>query len=403
MRYIRETLDALTGKYGSPLYVFDEESFIENYRKLYFSMRSKYENYNIAYSFKTNYAPYICQIVKELGGYAEVVSLMEYNLAKKIGFSDERIIFNGPVKTGAGIIALNRGSIVNADNLAELELMCEAAKEAKRDNLKIGIRVNINVGQDFVSRFGIHENDMEKAFLLAQKYGVKIAGLHCHISRARGLDAWLERTESILRISDRFMPEGPDFIDLGSGMYGEMDKSLAEQFDYIPSYEQYAEVTAEIISKHFREENRPLFFTEPGTTLISSYMECIGVVEGIKEIDNHWFAVLNCSTHNLGETCVLKRLPVSVVSAGKKQRKYDSIDLTGYTCLEQDVMLPGFSGILAEGDYVIFGNVGGYSNVFKPPFINPNCAIVSRKGNDYTIIKTAETEEDLLHTYKFKG
>ena len=133
MRYIRETLDALTGKYGSPLYVFDEESFIENYRKLYFSMLSKYEKYNIAYSFKTNYAPYICQIVKELGGYAEVVSLLEYNLAKKIGFSDERIIFNGPVKASAGIIALIRGSIVNADNLAELELMCETAKETKRD------------------------------------------------------------------------------------------------------------------------------------------------------------------------------------------------------------------------------------------------------------------------------
>ena len=108
--------------------------------------------------------------------------------------------------------------IVGADNLAELELMCEKAKETKRDNIKIGIRVNINVGQDFVSRFGIHENDLEKAFLLAQKYGVKIAGLHCHISRARGLDAWIERTESLLRISDRFMPEGPDFIDLGSGM-----------------------------------------------------------------------------------------------------------------------------------------------------------------------------------------
>ena len=53
------------------------------------------------------------------------------------------------------------------DNLDEL-------KEAP--NKKLGIRVNIDVGQGFVSRFGI--TDLDEAFRIA---GDRIVGIHCHI------------------------------------------------------------------------------------------------------------------------------------------------------------------------------------------------------------------------------
>lgn len=398
MNYSKETIDNLTALYGSPLYVFDEAGFIDNFKALERAMKSYYSNYRIAYSFKTNYAPYICRIVHDLGGYAEVVSPLEYNLAKKIGFTDENIIFNGPLKSSAGIKALQCGSIVNADNLEELEMLCEAAKKVNK-KLPIGIRVNINAGQDFISRFGLDEKDIELAFKIADKSSVRISGLHCHISRARGLNAWAERTQKMLKLADKYLPEGPDYIDLGSGMFGDMDPEFASQFKDVPTYDQYARVTAKTISEHYQTK-KPLFFTEPGTTLISRYIDVISRVESIKSIDNHMFAVLDSSVHNLGETCILKKLPVSVVSGGNKQLSYEAIDLTGYTCLEQDILYAGYNGLLARGDYVVFGNAGGYSNVLKPPFIRPNCAMIAKKSNgEYSLIKAAETEDDLLNTY----
>ena len=62
-----------------------------------------------------------------------------------------------------------------------------------------------------------------------------------------------------------------------------------------------------------------------------------------------------------------------------------------------------YRGMLAKGDYVVFGNVGGYSNVLKPPFIRPNAAMAAKRpeNNEYILIKEAETEDDLLHTYRF--
>ena len=134
----------------TPQYVFQEAAFIENYRYFESCFQKLYPNYRVSYSFKTNYTPYVCNLVKNLGGYAEVVSMMEYTLAKKLGYPDDKIIFNGPSKEEFP------DCILNVDNLDEL---------AEVPNKKIGIRVNIDVGQGFVSRFGI--TDLDEAFRIA--------------------------------------------------------------------------------------------------------------------------------------------------------------------------------------------------------------------------------------------
>jgi diaminopimelate decarboxylase len=78
------------------------------------------------------------------------------------------------------------------------------------------------------------------------------------------------------------------------------------------------------------------------------------------------------------------------------------LDITGYTCLEQDVLYKDFPQSVKVGDVIEFRNVGGYSVVYKPPFIQPNCAMVS-VANDGTVkkIKRRETFDDMLVTYKF--
>lgn len=403
MEYTKKTIDALTAAYGSPLFVFDEKGFVENYRQLECSMRSGYERYQIAYSYKTNYTPYICRTAKSLGAYAEVVSGMEYSIAKKLGYEDEKIIFNGPMKGEAGIEAMSRGCIVNADSIDELRAMCAAAQQMSHVPCRIGLRVNLDVGQGFLSRFGIREKDLPDAFRLAEETAnLRITGLHVHISRARDLEAWRLRTKKMLSLADRFFPEGPEFIDLGSGMFGSMAPEFAAQFDNVPSYDQYAMVTAELVAKHYQGRPGPILFTEPGTTLVNRYMDCISRVEAIKEIEDRCFAVLDCSMYDLGEVSRLKRLPVRVFGTGSAGKVLRQVAFTGYTCLEQDVFYTGYEGELAKGDSVVFGNVGGYSNVLKPPFIRPGCAIAAAKTDGtFELIKSAETWEDALRTYRF--
>ena len=400
-------IERLKEKFGEPFYVFDEKAFIENYTDFKNAMQSLYPNYRVSYSYKTNYTPYICSLVKKLGGYAEVVSDMEYHVAKKVGYTDNKIIYNGPDKGESGIYAVTKGCIVNVDGIDELKAIIKFADKNPKTQIKVGLRVNLDVGQDFISRFGMDEKDIDKAFDMAGRtQNVKIVGLHCHISRCRGVDAWRKRTETMLALADKYFSEElPEYIDLGSGMFGKMDDDFKKQFDYVPSYSEYATVTAGIFAEHYKnieQEKKPILFTEPGTTLINKYIDFVCKVDGIKSVRGKTFAILNCSEHNLGETCALKRLPINILPTNAEREKYENADFVGYTCLEQDVMYKDYTGEIAVNDYVQFGNVGGYSNVYKPPFIRPNCAMLVKKcDGSYSVIKRKETYTDLLHTYAF--
>ena len=104
----------------------------------------------------------------------------------------------------------------------------------------------------------------------------------------------------------------------------------------------------------------------------------------------------------MGDICRLKNLPITVYHNDGELKQIDDATFAGYTCLEHDHIYEGFKGSIAVGDVVQFRNVGSYSNVFKPPFILPNCAMVELYNNGQTeLIKREETNDDLFRTYVF--
>lgn len=409
MKYILERIKELENQYGSPLYVFRKDDFTENYRIFVKCFQNIYPKYQLAYSYKTNYTPDICKTVKELGGYAEVVSDMEYTVAKRLGYKNSQIIYNGPFKGKLADEHLLNGGILNIDSLQEVERVRSIAMLHPEQLLKVGIRVNINIGQSFISRFGVdtENGDLDIAVKrIKEEPNLKLAGLHCHIGQSRTLSAWEHRVEKILHLADIYFDNRPEFLDLGSGMFARMEPFLAEQFGKdIPTFTDYAKAIAEPFLAHYArypQNEWPVLFTEPGTTLINSYIDFIGRVDSLKKIKGKQFAIMNCSKDNIGDICKIKKLPIEIVHNPGKTNLCEDMSIVGYTCLEHDVMYTGFNGNLNVGDYIVFGNAGGYSNVSKPPFIAPNCAMISVRNNDETeLIKRAESFDDVFATYTF--
>ena len=410
----KKQVDEMIEKYGSPLYIFHAEEFERNYLELLNTFRSIYPKYNIAYSYKTNYAPRICQLVKSLGGLAEVVSDMEYRLAKKIGYENTDIVYNGPIKGDGLYEHLLMGGVANVDNLEEMKSIVLFASEHKDAMIRIAFRVNIDIGQGFVSRFGLDayedqacDSELDIAFRMANEVlNVKVVGLHCHVGRSRSIDAWKNRVRIMFKLVDRYFESVPEFIDLGSGMNSVMEPDLARQFSgHIPSFKEYAEVVAVSMREKYGSlpyDEQPFLYTEPGTTVVSGNMSFLGTVKSIKNVKGKKYITFDCSGGNMGDICHLKQLPISIYHNGGERQVCTDADFVGYTCLEHDHMYEGFMGEIAVGDVVQFRNVGSYSNVFKPPFILPNCAMVQLNKNGNTeCIKRRETIEDIFQTYTF--
>ena len=394
-------------KLDTPYYIFYADEFIKNYHNLESAFRSIYPEYHIAYSFKTNYTPAVCKIVKELGGYAEVVSDMEYTLARKIGFDKGKIIYNGPGKGVCLTECLLTGGKLHVDNNDDLAKVFTIASENPDKKFNVGVRVNFDVDNGLLSRFGYDysNGDFSKCVgRLNSVPNVKVNGIHFHISRARSLDTWRKRIEKLLEIVDEVFDYDIDYIDLGSGMFGDLGSELREQFGNPPSYMDYASVVAGCMAKHFKERSKkPLLFTEPGTTIVARYFHLFTTVLDIKTIREKSFALLDSSFHNVGEICGLKKVPIEIHenTKGNKQEAYRDLDLVGYTCLEQDVIYRNLDKKIAKDDLIEIKNVGGYSIVDKPPFIHPDIPIYMIKNGEMSCVKRGQTFDDIFAPYIF--
>ena len=160
----KELINTLRKDYGDAFYLLDSTQFKKNYLELKHAFSSIYPNFNIAYSYKTNYTPKLCKIVNELGGYAEVVSEMEMELALRIGVEPHNIIWNGPIKNPEELKRfMLLGGVVNIDSLADLDVAKPIIENNLNQKFNLGIRVNYDVGDGVISRFGfdVDSNDFK--------------------------------------------------------------------------------------------------------------------------------------------------------------------------------------------------------------------------------------------------
>lgn len=395
----------LTDKIGDAFYMLESKQFKQNYIELKSEFTNIYPRFNIAYSYKTNYTPKLCRIVNELGGFAEVVSDMEMELALRIGVEPKNIIWNGPFKNAKKVEQLLvMGGTVNIDSAYEIDLVAEIAKKYPNHKLNIGIRCNFDVNDGVVSRFGfdIESEDFNHAIALFDEYkNLYLIGMQCHFA-TRSLDTWRPRAEGMLALIDK-LGIVPEHIDLGGGLFGKMADSLKAQFDSeIPTYKQYAEAVAPVFVEHFKNvENKPMLLIEPGSALVGDCMNFAAKVVNIKDVRGKAIATLLGSIYNINPTLNKKNPPIEVYAMGGEQKEYKDLDFGGFTCIESDYLYRHYDGKLSQGDVIVFGNVGSYSVVLKPPFILPNFPIIDISDGELEIIKRGETFDDLFHTFAF--
>ena len=401
----KKILKNLTEKYGDAFYLLESAQFRKNYAELKGAFTKIYPRFNIAYSYKTNYTPKLCKIVNELGGYAEVVSDMEMEIALRIGVDPKMIIWNGPYKNAKKVEELLLlGGTVNLDSVYEFALVREIAKKYPGATLRLGIRCNFEVNDGVTSRFGfdVAGEEFKAALALIDELpNACLAGLQCHFA-TRSLHTWRPRAEGMLKLLDE-IGIVPSRIDLGGGLFGKMHESLKAQFDSeIPTYEEYANAVAPLFAERFADmENPPELLIEPGSALVGDCMRFASKVVNIKDVRGKAIATLLGSIYNINPTLNKKNPPIEVFSMGGEQKEYTDLDFGGFTCIESDYLYRHFAGALAQGDMVIFGNVGSYSVVLKPPFILPNFPVIDISEGNEDLIKRGENFDDLFHTFAF--
>lgn len=400
-------LDELSKEYGDSFYLLNSDIFKKNYKDMLKAFTGIYPKTRIAYSYKTNYTPKLCRMVNALGGAAEVVSEMEMWLAQDIGVNGNDIYYNGPYKKARFIEELLlHGGHVNLDAEYEIEILEKIALKYPDKSFKVGIRCQVDIGQETPSRFGFDVASGELKDAVERLNSVKnmrVSGLHCHVPY-RTLDSYAKRMEKLSEILDEFPGYKWDYISLGGGYMGKVNEEIARQLSYAPPlFDDYASIIAEGMRQRFAQSNhKPILMLEPGSALVANAVRYVARVINIKTARDKQIASLTGSSYQVNPSVKDIRRPIAVYHNPQAavMKEYDHLDMAGYTCIESDYLYKDYSGALEPGDFVVFDNVGSYSVVMKPPFIFPDVVMLELLENGKVeIIKRKQSPKDVFMHY----
>ena len=402
----------LASSYGTPFYLMYPMCFKNNVRCFKAAFTKRYEKFILAYSFKTNYTIDLLRVALDEGCYAEVVSDLEYDLALRLGFSAEHIIFNGPVKKYKYLLkAIRNHSIVNVDALYEIDYLLAIRKSHPDWDISVGLRINMEIntadGGSAVqgglahSRFGMTEGDLSIAIPQLRAANIRIVSIHGHTSSDnRVVENYQIIAHTMLAVCKRYKLDDIRCFDLGGGYFGAAPEGL--DLAGRPTYQDYADgILAVLLSDEWFFRVRPFIVIEPGTSVIANVFDIVTQIYQQKNICGKNYVVVDAGIMNVKTIMSTKNYLFDLIS-DKNEQAAICADVVGSTCMERDIIL---RDVLLDhyrlGDYIRFRGVGAYVLSMTPVFINylfPIIAIYNDKK--YQLIRRKQTLDDILTIYE---
>jgi len=399
----------LAERFGTPLFVMDENRIRENYRRFREAFASKWEKVIVAYAYKANSLLAVCRVLREEGAGAEVVSEGELRMALKVGVPPELIFFNGNAKSEAEIeLAVEKGIRINLDSLEEIEVV---GRICRRMGKKAGVGLRVNPGIEVPthpyiatgvkeSKFGMELETGEalEGFRRAKEEGLRIEGIHFHLgSQLLDLSPFEEGVRKVmdflLLLKEKLGME-LEFVDMGGGL-GVPERPGEKG----PSPEDLASRVVSIFREYVGKGLKPFTLVlEPGRYLVNDAGILLLRVEYVKPRRGRptWLCV-DGGTNLLLRPALLGTYYHMELADRMGEEERETVNVGGPLCQAGDVIgrerkLPRAK----RGEVLVVFNAGAYTLTMANQYNSrPRAAVVMVKGERAEIIRKRETCEDL--------
>jgi len=403
----------LAKKYGTPLYVLDENKVRENVRMYVGTMKRCFtKNSTIHYASKALSVKGIYRILSREGAHADVVSLGELYTAKAAGFDLKNAALHGNNKTDFDLesaVSEGVGEIV-VDSFEELEKLDAIAGEmGKIQPILLRVTPNIDchtlkaisTGQ-LDSKFGtpIETGQAIKlAELALEKKNLQLLGFHCHCgSQVFDVQPFIDQAQVMLNfmadVKEKLGYEA-SIIDLGGGFgvrYTENDPCI----DIVKNIELIADKVKSVCAD--KGLKMPDIIMEPGRSIVAAAGVTLYTVGSVKEIAGYrtYVSVDGGMTDN--PRYALYGSKYEALIANKATAPKDLIcTLAGRCCESGDLIGEGVALQTPKRDDILAVLVTGAYNYSMASNYNriPRPAMVFVNNGKDTLAVKRETFEDL--------
>ena len=290
---------ALAKRFGTPLYVIDEDAVRHACRSYVEEFGARYPDVRVIYAGKALMVKAVALLVMEEGLSLDVCSGGELYTAISAGCPTDRIYFHGNSKTTAEIaFALSVGVFrFIADSLDELYLI---DKLARSKGLVANVMLRLTPGieahtHDYVktgqidSKFGIvipNGDAMHAVGIAKGLANVRLTGLHCHIgSQVFEMEPFVDAVDIMMDFA-RQAHDATGFImeelDIGGGL-GIRYNSKDDPIEVRDLAEAVAPALIDAASRHGLP--LPSLLLEPGRSIVGEAGTTLYTVNAVKRID----------------------------------------------------------------------------------------------------------------------
>jgi len=348
----------IAASHGAPVYVYDSEKIISQYRRLtkaFDGVKSLKLNY--AVKALSNIA--ILKLMNSLGSGLDTVSIQEVQLGLLAGFKPEDIIFtpNG-VSLEEIEEASKLGVRINIDNLSILEQFGN-----KHPDVPVCVRINphvmaggntkISVGH-IDSKFGISIHQIPHLLRIVELTNMNVNGIHMHTgSDILDIDVFLYASEILFETAKNF--ENLDFIDFGSGF-----KVPYKEGDIETNVEELGKKLSARFNAFCKDYAKELTLAfEPGKFLVSEAGHFLARVNVVKQTTSTVFASIDSGFNHLIRPMLYGAMHhIDNISNPDGRERYYSV--VGYICETDTFASNKRINEISEGDVLRFKNAGAY-------------------------------------------
>ncbi|MDA3863389.1 MAG: diaminopimelate decarboxylase [Deltaproteobacteria bacterium] len=394
----------LVEKYGTPLYVYNKETIIDNYQKLKSSFQKYYPKTDVHYAVKANTNLAILKILEEEGASVDCSSPFELLTSEKAGFTSEKIMYTGNYESISDLeAAVKSKATINLDDISSLKRLLSFHLPER-----ISFRINPGIGRGGFegivtggtdAKFGVPYEDASKAYKLAQINGIKRFGIHM-MTGSNNLEPYYfaEIVDKLLTIAGKVFEQlgtQPEYVDIGGGF------GIPYHDEEIPLN---LELTAQLVSEEFREKCKkynlgsPRLKIEPGRYIAANAGYLLSKVTGTKSSYKK-FVGIDSGMNTLLRPALYGASHQHFILG--KDTATEPVNLCGRICENSDIFAKHIYLPEAElGDIVITKDAGAYGYAMASNYngrLRPAEVLIDQ-GRD-KLIRKRETLKNLFNLY----
>lgn len=401
----------LAEKYGTPLYVIDEES-IRAVCRDYKNAFKAYDKVNMMFASKALCTMATSAVIASEGFGFDVVSAGEIYTVYKSGADMAKVLFNGNNKSYDELsLALKLGvGRISVDNFFELSLLNEIAKSYdKTADILLRITPGIECHtHEYIqtghldSKFGFDLTQIDEAveLILKDYTNLKLHGLHAHIgSQIFETSIYGDEIEilvkEIARIDKKF---GLKLNEINAG--GGLGVKYIDS-DCPPSTFTIAEIIISRLNECVEKYNiePPVLFIEPGRSIISTAGVTLYTLGSSKQVPKgkKYFAIDGGMADNPRPSMYQAEYYAEAVNKSNYELA-DTVTIAGRFCESGDILIKDIKlPLLEEGDILCVYNTGAYNYSMASNYNRvQKSAMVLVNNSQSDIIVKRETLDDLI-------